>query len=84
MVSTASIVQKLGNTVEWPGPKISSCWHTLLMAAVYRPIAERISLVDFVLGVRDARIRKTPAHTHAQKDVCEFFYSLKVFDKMPD
>ena len=56
--ATRSIVQKLGSAVkEVARTKCSSWWYTPHMAAASRAIAERIPLVDFVLEVRDARVR---------------------------
>ena len=57
--ATRSIVQKLGSAVkEVARTKGSSWWHTPHMAAASLAIAERIPLVDFVLEVRDSRVRQ--------------------------
>lgn len=61
MASTAtrSLVQRLGKAVkEVAMTKGTSWWYTPHMAAASRAIAERIPLVDFVLDVRDARVRQ--------------------------
>ncbi|XP_071718701.1 DAR GTPase 2, mitochondrial [Rutidosis leptorrhynchoides] len=57
MTKTASLIQKLGNSVKKVSDtKSSSWWYNHHMRAASRAIFERIPLVDIVLEVRDARI----------------------------
>lgn len=57
MMSTASLIQKIGDAVKQVAAnRRSDWWYTPHMAAASRAISERLPLVDLILEVRDSRI----------------------------